>query len=294
MSILHNEGHEREGNKKGLITALSITGFIMTIELFGGIFSKSLALLSDAGHMLSDFASLALTLFAIWFASKPASNKNTFGYYRMEILAALFNALVLIGGSVMIVFFAVNRMLHPVDVGSTTMIFIALIGLIANVSSAVVLAKQGDIEGNLNVRSAYLHVLADAFTSVGVIVSGLLIWAFGWTAADPIMSVITTLVILKGAVTVLKNSLHILMEGAPEDIKQDDIVEVLTKIEGVKEVHDVHVWTISSGFDSLSCHILVDKKEDNERVLKQAIQKIESHFPIRHMTIQIEKEDYAS
>lgn len=294
MSIKHNEGHEREGNKKGLITALSITGFIMVLEFFGGVFSKSLALLSDAGHMLSDFTSLSLTLFALWFASRPASSKNTFGYYRMEILAALFNALVLIGGSGLIVYFAINRMLNPVDVTTSTMMIVAFIGLIANGISAVALAKQGDVENNLNVRSAYLHVLADAFTSIGVIVSGLLIWAFGWSAADPIMSILTTMVILKGAIGVLKNSLHVLMEGAPEDINQEDIVEILAKIEGVKDVHDVHVWTISSGFDSLSCHILVDKKEDNEKILKKAIHNIEKHFPIRHVTIQIEKEDYAS
>ena len=293
MSIRHNQGYEQEGNKKGLTIALAVTAFIMIAELIGGVTSKSLALLSDAGHMLSDFASLALTLFAIWFASKPATRSKTYGYYRMEVLAALFNSVVLLIGSGLIVFFAVQRLLHPVDVGSHTMMGVALVGLLANVISAVSLMKMGDVENNLNVRSAYLHVLADAFTSVGVIVAGVLIYFFGWTWADPIMSIITTFIIAKGAVSLFVHTLHVLMEGTPKEISPDDIKQQIEKLPGVKNVHDLHVWTISSGFDSLSCHILAEPTRDYDELLKEVIGNIEQSFGIRHITIQIEKQDYA-
>lgn len=294
MSIRLNEGYEQEGNKTGLKIALGITGFIMLMEFVGGYFSQSLALLSDAGHMLSDFASLGLTLFAIWFATKPASNKKTYGYYRMEILAALFNAVILLGGSAFIIYFAIERILNPVDVTSSTMMIVALIGLTANVTSAIFLMKKGDVENNLNMRSAYLHVIADAFTSIGVIVSGALIWSFGWTIADPIMCILTTLIIVKGAYGVLKNSLHILMEGTPGEICPEEVKSTLETMKGVKDVHDLHVWTISSGFDSLSCHMLVENGHDHDEILKNAIQQIENTFGIRHITIQLEKQDYAS
>jgi cobalt-zinc-cadmium efflux system protein len=174
------------------------------------------------------------------------------------------------------------------------MMIIAAIGLIANITSAISLFKKGDVDSNLNLKSAYLHVISDAFTSFGVIVSGVLIMAFGWHLADPIMSIITTLIILKGAWGVLNDSIHILMQGTPEGIDPEEIKYELEKLDGVKDVHDLHVWTISSGFDSISCHMLIEDDHDTENILQQSIDKIEKAFGIRHITIQLEKYDYST
>jgi cobalt-zinc-cadmium efflux system protein len=285
----HQHDHTREGNKKGLTIALLITTGIMFLEFFGGLITNSLALLSDAGHMLSDASSLALSLVAMWFATKPASPNKTFGFYRFEILAALFNGVTLFLIAGFIVYEAYERFFEPPSVSSGTMMLIASIGLIANLLSAWSLLKQGDVKDNVNLRSAYLHVLGDALGSIGAIVAGLVMYFFGWFIADPIISVVVSLLILKGAWGVLKHSIHILMEGTPITIDQKEVKSTLEEIDGVKSVHDLHIWTITSGLDSLSCHILIDDDKDGQDILQQAINKIENKFKILHTTIQIEK-----
>ncbi|EGQ19578.1 zinc transporter ZitB [Sporosarcina newyorkensis 2681] len=288
----HQHNHfaeKREGNKRGLIIALSITTIIMILEFFGGLFTNSLALLSDSGHMLSDASSMALSLVAIWFASRPPSSNKTYGYYRFEILAALFNGVMLFVIAGFIVKEAVQRFNDPPTVASGTMIIIAFIGLAANLLSAVTLLKKADVKENINLKSAYIHIIGDALGSVGAIVAGLLMLLFDWYIADPIISVIVALLILKSAWGVLKQSIHILMEGSPVIINKEEVLAILENIEGVKNVHDLHIWTITSGLDTLSCHILIEDKKEEQEVLQQAINLIRDNYKIEHTTIQIEK-----
>ncbi|MCM3452900.1 cation diffusion facilitator family transporter [Heyndrickxia oleronia] len=289
----HHHGHShfaetREGNKKGLIIALTITAGIMLLEFFGGLVTNSLALLSDAGHMLSDTSSLILSLFAIWFAQRPASRNKTYGFYRFEILAALFNGLTLFIIAGIIVWEAYGRFFQPPTVASGSMMVIAAIGLIANLISAWSLIRKSDIKNNVNLRSAYLHILGDALGSVGAIIAGALMLLFDWYIADPIISVIVALLILKSAWGVMKQSIHILMEGTPITIDQSEVESYLKQINGVINVHDLHIWTITSGLDSLSCHLLVEEHADTQEILQRAIDLIKDKFQIEHTTIQIE------
>lgn len=292
----HHHGHHhhhdlgRDGNKKGLIIALIITAGILLLEFFGGLITGSLALLSDSGHMLSDAASLALSLGALWFASRPASPAKTYGFYRFEILAALFNGAALFAVSGWIVWEAIERLTAPPEVQSGPMMLIAFVGLAANLLSAWSLMKQGDVHGNLNLRSAYLHILGDALGSVGAIAAGVVMYFFGWYAADPIISMIVALLILKSAWGVLSHSVHILMEGTPRELDQIQVKAALEQIPGVLDVHDLHIWSITSGMDSLSCHLLVQEGEDGQNILQEAIHRLERGFGIRHSTIQVETE----
>lgn len=292
----HKHGHHhhafeelREGNKKGLLIALFITCGIMFLEFFGGLFTNSLALLSDAGHMLSDASSLFLSFIAIWFSTRKPSQSKTYGYYRFEILAALFNGVTLFVIAFFIIWEAVERFSEPPTVASGTMMIIAAIGLLANMISAGALMQKGDVQNNVNLRSAYLHILGDALGSVGAIMAGLLMLFFDWYVADPIISVVVALLILKSGWGVIKNSTHILMEGTPITICLADVKMELEGIEGVIDVHDLHIWTITSGLDSLSCHILIDDEKDSQQILQQAINRMKDKFKIEHTTIQIEK-----
>jgi cobalt-zinc-cadmium efflux system protein len=285
----HNHFHsERKGNKTALIIALSLTSFVMVLELVGGIISNSLALLSDAGHMSSDAISLLLSLVAIWFSTKQPSPSKTYGFYRFEILAAFFNGATLFVVSSFILVEAYQRLMNPVPVDSGMMMGIAIIGLVANLLSAYFLMSKGDTKNNLNLRSAYLHVLSDAAGSIGVIIASILILSFGWTAADPIISILVSLLILKGAWTVVKKSVHIMMEGTPTLINQQDVERTLLEIDGVEKICDLHIWTITSGLDTLSCHLRVRDDVDTQLVLQEAIDRIEETFKITHTTFQIE------
>jgi cobalt-zinc-cadmium efflux system protein len=284
----HNHFDVREGNRKGLIIAFTITSGIMFLEFFGGLITGSLALLSDSGHMLSDTASLFLSLIAMWFATRAASPNKTYGYYRFEILAALFNGVTLFVIAGFIVWEAIGRFADPPTVASGSMMLIASVGLLANLISAWSLMSKGDVKGNVNLRSAYLHVIGDALGSVGAIIAGLVMYFFNWYIADPIISVIVALLILKSAWGVIKHAVHILMEGTPITIDQNEVKQVLAAIEGVIDVHDLHIWTITSGLDSLSCHIVIQDNADSQNVLQQAIQMIEHKYKIKHTTIQVE------
>lgn len=293
----HGHSHDHHGhshapnNKAGLFWALLVTTGIMAVEFFGGLITNSLALLSDSGHMLSDATALAFSLVAMWMAAKPASPNKTFGFYRFEILAALFNGITLFVISGFIIWEAYQRFFEPPTVASGSMILIACIGLLANLISAWVLLKKSDTKENLNVRSAYLHIIGDALGSVGAIVAGLLMQLFSWYIADPIISVIVALLILRSAWRVIKITLHILMEGTPMTIDSDEVKQTLLQIDGVKDVHDLHIWTITSGLDSLSCHLVIEETGEHDFILQQAIRLIEERFKIIHSTIQIEKSD---
>lgn len=288
----HEHSHSApSGNSKGLTGALLITALILLLEFFGGLLTNSLALLSDAGHMLSDTASLTLSLLALRFAAKPPSPSKTYGFYRFEILAALFNGLTLFIIAGLISWEAWQRFWAPPVVNSVTMMWIALIGLLANLASAFVLHRHGDVKDNVNLKSAYLHVLGDALGSVGAITAGAVMYLFGWYLADPVISIFVALLILKSAWGILDESLHILMEGTPPTVNTDEVNAALANIRGVRNVHDLHVWTITSGLDSLSCHLLIDGTSNSQLILKEAIALLAQQFKIQHATIQIESEE---
>lgn len=287
----HSHGLKREGNSTALAWAFGITLIIMVAELLGGWLTNSLALLSDSGHMLSDAASLGLSLIAIRFAVKAASPSKSYGYRRLEILAALANGVALFLIAIAITWEAWHRLYEPPTVASGPMMGIAVVGLLANLASAWVLLHQGDVKDNLNLRSAYMHVLGDALGSVGAIVAGALMYLYGWYIADPIVSVLVAVLILRGAWGVVSQSLHILMEGAPSGADVVAIISALESIEGVCNVHDVHVWTVTSGYDVFSGHIVVGKGTDISQLIQQASAMLDKDYGIRHSTIQVLEED---
>ena len=291
----HDHGHgigvKREGNASALRWAFGITTVILVAEAVGGWLTNSLALLSDAGHMLSDAASLGLSLLAIHFAKKPASASKSYGYRRLEILAALANGVALFVIAVAISWEAAHRLLAPPPVASLPMMGIAGIGLAANLASAWVLLHQGDVKDNLNLRSAYLHVLGDALGSVGALLAGALMYFYDWYIADPIVSVAVALLILRGAWGVVSQSLHILMEGTPAGSNIEAMIASLETIPGVCNVHDVHVWTVTSGYDVFSCHLVVDKGTNITKVVAAGAELLERQFGIRHTTIQVLEDD---
>jgi len=287
----HHHGHihgHREGNKKGLLYALLITAGIMLLEFAGGLLTGSLALLSDSGHMLSDVAALALSLFAIYVSARPASPSKSYGFHRFEILAALFNGLALAVIAGFIIWEAIRRIPAPPEVDSGTMMLIASVGLLANLASAWALMRKGDVKRNVNLRSAFYHVISDVIGSVGAIAAGFLMYAFGWRLADPVISLVVSFLILRGAWELIRRTTHILMEGTPEGIDHERLKDALQSIEGVADVHELHVWTITSGFDSLSCHLRILDGHDSQQILQRAIRILEDEFRIRHAAIQVE------
>ncbi|WP_139489401.1 cation diffusion facilitator family transporter [Brevibacillus dissolubilis] len=286
----HGHGHHHHGagaNKKALLISLVIITVFLIVEVVGGFMTNSLALLSDAGHMLSDSSALFLSLMAMYFASRKPSKEKTFGFYRFEILAALINGVTLVLVSLYIFYEAWERIWAPQEVASLTMVGIATVGLIANIVVAFVL-MGGDVKNNINMRSAFLHVLGDLLGSVGAIVAGLLMWAYGWYIADPIISIIVGVLVLTSAWRVTKDSVHVLMEGVPSNIDTNKVSAALAGVAGVKEVHDLHIWTVTSGFDSLTCHLQVEDGVTSYGVLNQALKVLKQDFGITHATIQIE------
>lgn len=283
-------GHydKKRNSPKGLAIALVVTAVIMFLEFFGGLLTNSLALLSDSGHMLSDVSSLFLSLLALWAAKKPTSDSKQFGYHRFEVLAALFNGVTLLAIAISILYEAHQRVAHPQPVQSHIMIAIAFIGLVANLVSAWALMRECDVKSNLNARSAYLHVIGDAISSVGVIIAGLLIMKFSLYLADPVISGLVALMITKGAINVIKESIHILMEGKPRSIDTGKVKSSLYDIEGVVDVHDLRLWTITSGINSLCCHLVIDANTSSQVVLNAATNMVQERFGVSYVTIQVE------
>ncbi len=263
---------------------------MMIAEIIGGVLSNSLALLSDAGHMFTDTLALALSFFAMKFAGMPATEKKTFGFYRLEILAALLNGVTLVVISLYIMVEAYQRMLNPQPVAGTLMLIIAVIGLIANILGAMFLMKHH--ETNLNIRGAFLHIIGDAVSSVGVIIGGIIILYTGWYLIDPILSILIALGIIAGAIGLVSESVSVLLESAPSHINITMVAEEIAKVDGVREAYHVHVWTITSGVYALSAHVIIDDRPvSGSRVLLDAIrQRLTDRFKIMHSTIQLECE----
>ncbi|GAA0300567.1 cobalt-zinc-cadmium efflux system protein [Gracilibacillus halotolerans] len=286
----HGHHHHHTNNKKVLLISFLLIFTFMIVEVIGGILTNSLALLSDAAHMLSDAFALGLSLFAFKLSEKMSNSEKTYGYKRFEILAAFINGITLVAISIYIFWEAYNRFLEPPNV-SGMMLWIATIGFLINIIVAFILIKGGDTKNNLNLRSALLHVFGDLLGSVGAIVAGLLILFFNWNIADPIASVLVAILILISGYRVTSDSVHILMEGTPTHLSFEEIETKLTNMEGVINIHDLHVWTITSGFPALSCHLVVEENVDRDHLLKKAAKLLEDEFSIEHSTIQIEGAD---
>lgn len=294
----HDHGHEHAydlrqqsaGGKKDLLIALSITLLMMIAEVIGGLLSNSLALLSDAGHMLTDNLALLLSFFAMKFATMPATEKRTFGFYRLEILAALINGIILVVISLYIIYQAYLRMINPQRVEGMLMLIVAVIGLVANIIGAIVLVKHS--HSNLNIRGAYLHIVGDAFSSVGVVIGGVIILYTGWYLIDPILSILISFVIIYGAWALVKESVSILLESVPSHIDIETVATAIGKVRGVREAYHIHVWTITSGVHAMSAHVLIDDQlVSRSRDLIEDIRTLLAEkFKILHSTIQLECE----
>ena len=282
----HDHSHGHTQNKKALLISFLFIFTFMIVEVIGGIVTNSLALLSDAGHMLSDAAALGLSLAAFYIGEKASDKGKTYGYRRFEIVAAFLNGITLILVSLYIFWEAYRRFIDTPDVSSSMMI-IAVIGLVVNILVAWILMR-GDTEHNLNVRSAFLHVLGDMLGSVGAIIAGLLIYFFGWNLADPIASVIVAILIIISGWRVTKDSIHILMEGSPRNVDTDQVKKGMSRVQGVIEVHDLHVWCITSEFTALSCHVVVEDGVDRDEIIQQLSGFLEEEYDIHHATLQVE------
>jgi cobalt-zinc-cadmium efflux system protein len=293
MSGEHNKehAHTHGSNRRRLTAVLVLTFVYMLAEAIGGFVTNSLALLSDAGHMLADVASLGLALVALWFAARPVTAKKTYGYYRMEILAALVNGTALVVISLLISYEAFQRIKSPEAVKGFEVMLIAIGGLAINAVSAFVLHSAS--ETNLNMRGAFLHVMGDTLGSVGAIVAGAVVWRWGWLLADPLISVAMCLLIIYSSWQLIRESVNILLEGTPSHINIRAVAETMRGVSGVTDVHDLHVWTISSGMEALSAHVTIEPGVSHGTALESLQERLRSEFNISHLTIQIVSPDEA-
>jgi cobalt-zinc-cadmium efflux system protein len=283
-----HHGHDHGASTKALMWSLVLTVIILIAEGIGGWLSNSLALLADAGHVLTDAGALGLSLFVAWLARQPGSAAKTFGYLRWEILAALINGATLLLISAWIVFEAIMRFRHPEAVSGGLMLGVALLGFLVN--GVAVWLLHGVREGSLNVRGAYLHVLGDMLASGGTVVAAIVIRFTHWPHADPIASLVTTVLIVVGAWTLVRESVDVLLEAAPAHIALDKVRTRLESIAYVESVHDLHVWTVTSGMVAMSAHAVVRDSINHQSVLEQA-HDVCLEMGIQHSTIQLECED---
>lgn len=269
--------------------ALALTFIYMLVEAAGGWFTNSLALIADAGHMLTDVAALALSLGAIWFASRPATERKTFGYYRLEILAAFVNGIALVLISLYVIYEAVGRWSAPPAVDGIRLTVIAAGGLVVNIVTAKIL--HADHKHDLNIRGAFLHVIGDLLGSAAAVVAGVLIAFGGWLWADPVCSIAISVVIIYSAWRLIVESTNVLLVGTPPHINLSEVEETLLSTQGVKGVHDLHVWTIGSGTDALSAHISHAASVKHSDLLVTVRKRLHDNFGIDHLTIQMETVD---
>ncbi|MFC1991371.1 cation diffusion facilitator family transporter [Chloroflexota bacterium] len=290
----HNSesGHEhgRATSSSRLKIILAIVVVIMVAEVIGGIISNSLALLGDAGHMLVDALSLGLAMFAITIAGRPATPSKTYGYHRVEIMAALANGVTLVLLALWIFYEAYQRFLEPPIVQTPLMLLVATIGLIANLIGMLLL--RGVSHGNLNIKAAFWHILGDTISSVGVIAASVIIMVTGWGIVDPIIAVFIGCIILWGAVRLVRESVDILLEAVPKHILVDKVIEILRNVAGVVEVHDVHVWTITSGIHAMSAHLIIEDQSvsGSAEIVDKVNRDMSQQFNITHTTLQLECE----
>jgi cobalt-zinc-cadmium efflux system protein len=285
----HNH-HQVTGGTRRLLITLLIVLVVMVAEIVGGLLSNSLALLGDAGHMLVDALALSISLIAIWIARRPADTVKTYGYHRVEIMAALTNGVILVLVAVFIFYRAYQRLLEPAEVDAALMMGIAAIGLVANLAGILLL--RGARHTSINIRAAFWHILGDTISSFGVIVGGIIIAITDWRIVDPIIAIVIGTIILLGAVRLVRESSDILLEAVPRHIQMDEVGRVMMDVPGVRDVHDMHIWTITSGIHALSAHVLIDdqtvaRSADITRTVERELARL---FNITHTTLQLECE----
>ena len=286
MAHDHDHSHGRAASRRALALALALTTTFTVVEVVGGLLTGSLALLADAGHMLSDSFSMGLALFAGWLAGRPTTSTRTFGYQRAEILAALFNGVTLVAISIWIFVEAGRRFADPPDVEGGWLLVVAATGLAVNLGAAFILSRAS--RESLNVSAALRHVLADVLGSVGVITSAVVILATGWNLVDPLISVLIGVLVLASSWSVLRAATQILLEGTPQGVDAGEVGRAMVEVEGVKEVHDLHVWTVTSGFPALAAHVLVGADEDCHARRRELEEMLRRRFEIEHTTLQVD------
>ena len=286
----HGPGGGRESrraaNRTRLAWTLGLTLTYMVAEVVGGYLSDSLALMADAGHMFSDAGAIALSLFASWISQRPPTRQLTYGYHRAEILAALANGATLIAIAIVIFIEAARRLSSPEPVAGMLMLTVAAGGLLVNIVGMMILHAGKD--ENLNIRGAWLHLLTDALGSVAALVAGGLIWAFGWYWTDPVASIAIGLLVIYSSWDLVKQAVAILMQSAPSHLDLDAVEAAMCEVRGVSEVHDLHIWTITSGMDSLSAHAVLLPGHEQQSALEQLRVILHDRFGIEHVTIQID------
>jgi cobalt-zinc-cadmium efflux system protein len=284
--VAHDHDHARVESRRALAVALVLTASYTLVEVVGGVLAGSLALLADAVHMLSDNVALALALVAAWLATKPSTPERTYGYKRAEVLAALANGVMLVALAIWIFVEAAMRLRDPGDVLGGWMLAIALLGIVVNVAAGLVLSRARN--HSLNVEAAFRHVFADLLGSMGVAVAGIVILATGWVEADPLVSILIGVLVLLSTWSILRDSTAILLESTPRGIDADALGQRLASAPGVVEVHDLHVWTITSGFMALSAHVLVSPGEDCHGRRRELERLLRDEFGIEHTTLQVD------
>lgn len=285
MTHGHSHSHAQTASSKILSIAMIIILFYAGIEALAGWRANSLALLGDAGHMVSDALALSIAAFAAWIAKKPASKTHSYGMGRAEVVAAWLSSLVLLFISLSIIVAAVDRIHSPLKVHGVAVMIVAFVGMLINLLVAGLLSKT---EKTLNVRAALLHVLSDLLGSFVALLAGAVIYFTGWFPIDPILSILIGVLIIISSFQILRDSLRVLMEGVPSHINFESVMESLTKIEGVKKIHDLHIWALSSGSIALSAHVNIHEISDWETILKKLTHAIEHHHHIHHITLQPE------
>ncbi|MGF1473589.1 MAG: cation diffusion facilitator family transporter [Rubrobacteraceae bacterium] len=295
MSHSHAGGHDpgtgghdhgRGANKQALAVVLAFTLTYMIAQVVGGLLTGSLALLADAAHMLSDNVALALALFAFWLSAKPPTPNRSFGYKRAEILAAMFNGVTIVVVSIWIFYEAFERLQDPPEVLGGWMMVVAGVGLLVNVAGFLILSRSAG--ENLNMQGALRHVLADLLGSIGVIVAALVIVFTGWSYADPLISALIGVLVLFSSWKLLRDSANVLLESSPPGIDARQVGEEMVGVEGVEEVHDLHIWMVTSGFPALAAHVLVGKDEDCHQKRRDLEELIAHEFGIEHTTLQMD------
>jgi len=286
-----HEHHHPPGSTRYIGIALGITLSFFIIELIGGIVTNSLALLTDAWHMLNDSFSLVFALVAAWFASRPLTKKRTYGYYRVEIIAAFLNSIFLWVVVIFIFCEALQRIQQPTEVQSLNMLIISFLGLIANGLSALTLSRSK--EESLNIQGVFLHIVADTLGSMGAISAGLIIFFTGWYQVDPLISIMIGILIFYSSGRLVLESVNVLLEGVPPHIDVEELEHRILELKDVKDVHDLHVWCITpTKMCTMSAHILVEKETDRRELIITLINLLKDEFGIDHTTIQLEEEGY--
>ncbi len=288
MDLHASHSHRKLKGESVLGIALAITGAWFVLEVAAGYYTNSLALLADAAHMLTDLAALGMSLFAVKIAARPATNQKTYGYLRAEILAALANGVFLVLVSIYISFEAYQRLSTPPEVRSLPMLAVASSGLVANLATAALLYRSQ--HDSLNLRGAFLHVVGDTLGSVGAIAAGVVMVIWHWYLADPIASVIVSVLVLFSAWQLVRESVEVLLEAVPGHLSIPAILADLGSIGGVVSVHDLHVWSITSGMPAMSCHVVLRRGEDSIAILAELSRLMRDKYRIGHTTIQIEEE----